>query len=221
MSAQAIRQRLAIGGPGGLADSELLALLLGGDVAEGARLLVDSGGLNALGRSGLRELADRTDRVVACRIQAAFELGRRALDEPLDRGEPIKCAADVYQRLRGRLAGLEREELHVLGLDTRNRVVCHFVAGLGTLHQVPVDPRDVFRPLLREAAHSAIVVHNHPSGDATPSEADRDLTVRLMAAGELVGVHVLDHVVVAREGFVALSQNDALPEPISAEKIAG
>jgi DNA repair protein RadC len=217
MSAQAIRQRLAIGGPGELADSELLALLVGGDVADGARLLVESGGLNALGRAGLRELADRTDRVVACRIQAALELGRRALDEPLERGRPIQRASDVYQRLRGRMAALEREELHVLGLDTQNRVLCHFVAGLGTVHQVPVDPRDVFRPLLRESAHSAIVVHNHPSGDATPSDADHDLTARLMAAGELVGVQVLDHVVVARGGYVAMAANEGL----SAAKKAG
>ena len=104
---------------------------------------------------------------------------------------------------------MEREELHVLGLDTHNRVICHFVAGLGTVHQVQVDPREVFRPLLREAAHSAIVVHNHPSGEAAPSAADQELTSRLMAAGELVGVRLLDHVVVARGGYFAFSTEEA------------
>jgi DNA repair protein RadC len=208
MSAQAIRHRLALDGPHALADSELLALLMGGNLEDGARLLVESGGLIGLGRAGLREIADRTDRVLACRIQAALELGRRAVDQPLDRGEPIKSALDVYRRLRGRLVAQEREELHVLGLDSHNRVQQHFIAGLGTVHQVQVDPRDVFRPLVREAAHSAIVVHNHPSGEATPSEADGELTTRLAAAGELVGVRLLDHIVVARTGFYSFSSRD-------------
>ena len=195
-------------GPRALADSEIVALLLGREVEHGARLLVELGGLRALASSGLRELADVSDRVLACRLQAALELGRRAVDQPLDRGPPIRSAADVYQRLRGRLVAEEREELHVLGLDSQNRIQQHFVAGLGTVHQVQVDPRDVFRPLVREAAHSAIVVHNHPSGEPTPSRADAELTARLTAAGELVGVRLLDHIVVARSGFYAFSSPD-------------
>jgi DNA repair protein RadC len=209
MSTQSLRERLALGGPRALADSELLGLLLGRDVADGARLLVEAGGLHALGTSGLRELADLTDKLIACRIQAALELGRRSIEQPLDRGEPIRGAADVWLRLRGRLVPLEREELHVLGLDAHNRVRHHFVAALGTIHHVHVDPREVFRPLLREGAHAAIVVHNHPSGDPAPSDADADLTTRLAAAGEVVGVRLLDHVVVARAGFHAFSRPDA------------
>jgi DNA repair protein RadC len=220
MSTQSLRERLALDGPGALADSELLGLLLGGDVADGARLLVEAGGLVALGRSGLRELADLSDRRLACRIQAALELGRRSIESPLDRGEPIRGPADVYLRLRGRLVHQLREELHVLGLDVHNRVQQHFIAALGTVHHVHVDPREVFRPLLREGAHAAIVVHNHPSGEPAPSDADAELTSRLTAAGQVVGVHLLDHIVVARGGFHAFSAPDsrvltpaALPPP--------
>src|SRR5207302_1786676 len=103
MSCTSLRERLALEGPPALADSELLAILLGRDIVDGARLLVEGGGLHALARSGLRELADLSDRQLACRIQAALELGRRSIEQPLDRGEPIRSAADVYLRLRGRL----------------------------------------------------------------------------------------------------------------------
>jgi DNA repair protein RadC len=220
MPIELLRQQLALGGPRSLADSELLALLLGREVEEGARLLVETGGLDRLPRWGLRELADLTDRRLACRIQAALELGRRSVDLPLDRGDPIRRAGDVWRRLRGRLVGQEREELHVLGLDAQNRVQQHFIAGVGTVHQVPVDPRDVFRPLVREAAHSAIVVHNHPSGDPTPSASDADLTARLVAAGALLGVQLLDHIVVARSGYCALLDRE-LPSPTVAADAAG
>jgi DNA repair protein RadC len=208
VSSQALQDHLARSGAPALADSELLAVLLGADVAAGARLLVEGGGLVGLVRAGLHELTVHTGRrPLACRLQAALELGRRAVDGTIDRGEPIASAGDVYKMMRARLAPLEREELHVLGLDTRNRVIVHFVAGLGTVHQVQVDPRDVFRPLVREAAHSAIVVHNHPSGEPTPSAADAELTARLTAAGELVGVRLLDHVVVARGGYFAFAES--------------
>jgi DNA repair protein RadC len=208
MCVQSLRDKLTLNGPKALADSEIVALLMGREVEDGARLLVDMGGLIALSRCGVRQLADATDRVLACRLQAAMELGRRAVDQPLDRGPPIRSAADVWERMRGRLAGEEREELHVLGLDAHNRVQQHFIAGLGTVHQVQVDPRDVFRPLVREAAHSAIVVHNHPTGEPTPSPADAELTTRLAAAGKLVGVQLLDHVVVARSGYFSFSAPD-------------
>ena len=206
--ADALRRRLAIEGAHRLADSELLAILVGGDVSDGARLLVRAGGLEQLQRAGVLELLEHTPE--AHRIHAALELGRRAVDLPIERGEPILSAADVYALLRGRLVTQEREELHVLGLDTHNRVVRHFVAGLGTVHQVQVDPRDIFRPLVRDAVHAAIVVHNHPSGEPTPSDADAELTARLIAAGEVVGVRLLDHVVVARSGYFAFSSNEAL-----------
>jgi DNA repair protein RadC len=213
MSAHALQRRLAFHGAPPLADAELLAVLLGSELEIAARLLAQAGGLVGLSRAGIQAVADSTSRAQACRIQAAFELGRRAVDEPLHREDAIQCAADVYRRLRGRLAAQEREELHVLGLDSHNRVIHHFVAGLGTVHQVQVDPRDVFRPLVREAAHSAIVVHNHPSGEPAPSDADAELTTRLRAAGELVGVRLLDHVIVARGGYFAFSNRESLITP--------
>jgi DNA repair protein RadC len=129
----------------------------------------------------------------------------------VERGTPIQTAAQVEDCLRARLVDLEHEELHVLGLDTHNRVLTHFVAAVGTLNQVYACPRDVFRPLVREAAHRAIVVHNHPSGDSLPSEGDDELTARLAEAGELMGIDLLDHVVLARAGPFSFAEAGRLP----------
>src|SRR5712692_9612722 len=175
--------RMAAVGATALSDAELVAGVIGGSDAavRAQQVLAEVGGAVRLAQAGVAELARsaRLGELRACRLKAALELGRRAIDQPLERGAPIRSAADVDARLRGRLVGLEQEELHVLGLDTLHRVVVHFVAGVGGVNQVYASPRDVFRPLVREAAHAAIVVHNHPSGLADPSGADAELTLEL------------------------------------------
>jgi DNA repair protein RadC len=104
------------------------------------------------------------------------------------------------------MAALEQEELHVLALDGRHRPLARHVVARGSLNVVHVSPRDVFRRLLRESAAGAIVAHNHPSGDPTPSEDDVDLTRRLHAAGDTVGVPLLDHLVIASGGFHSFAE---------------
>lgn len=193
-------------------DLDLLGQLL--PAQEARRLLSRLGGLHAISRAGVAELRRvGLSPPRARRLYAALELGRRAMDEPLVRGEPILCAGDVWRRLRARLGGLDQEELHVLGLDPKSRVVVHAVVARGTTDEVPICPRDVFRPLLREAATRAIVVHNHPSGDCTPSGADVQLTQRLLDAGALVGVALVDHVVITRTGRFSFAEAGRLGRP--------
>jgi DNA repair protein RadC len=201
--------RLLARGPTDLGDDDVVALVLGARLSDEnwRRACDELGGLVGLGRADPRELA----RVVgitearACRLVAAVELGRRALTAPMRRGDSIRSPADVVARLGPLLLDREEEELHVLGLDARHRLVGTFVAGRGALNLVYAEPRDLFRPLVRMAAASAILVHNHPSGDATPSEADALLTERFAHAGVLLGVRLVDHVIIARSGIFSFA----------------
>jgi len=197
--------------PTELSDDELAAFVVGTRLSdEGWRRARDHlGGLAALGRAHPREVA----RVVgltearAARLLAAVELGRRVLTQPMVRGEPIATPADVVARLGALLVDREEEELHVLGLDTRARLLHAFVAGRGSLNVVYAEPRELFRPLVRVGAASAILAHNHPSGDATPSDSDLLLTERVAHAGVLLGVRLLDHVIVARSGSFSFAEH--------------
>ncbi len=204
------RDRLRLRGASLVSDLDLLTLLVG-EVDRARRLLEQFGNLPALLEAGVSELRSAgLSGAIASRLKAALELGRRAVDLPLERGDPIRTADDVDARLRGRLVVLPQEELHVLGLDTHGRVQLHFVAGVGTVNQVFVSPRDVFRPLVRESAHAAIVVHNHPSGFCQPSESDRLLTAQLVEAGASLGIPLVDHIVLAREGRYSFAENQEI-----------
>lgn len=191
-------------------DEALLACLL----VDGARAapLLEAFPLARLCVAGRAELtAHGLDERDAVRLRAALELGRRAVDLPLQRGASMRCSTDVAMHLRARLASLEQEELHVLGVDTQNRLVVHAVAATGQLNLVYVRPADVFRPLVREAAAGAIVVHNHPSGDHAPSGSDVDLTHRLADVGRLTGIPLIDHVVLGREGHFSFAHHGLIP----------
>lgn len=201
--------QLRLSGARALEDAELLALVVGERPAR--RLVSALGSLDRLAQAPLVELEQLgLGAGRACRLQAALELGRRAISPPLRRGTPIASAHDVDALLRGRLAALDHEELHVLGLDTGGRLALHALVGVGSVNLVHVHPGDVFRPLVREAVVSAIVAHNHPSGEFAPSGADTELTLRLAEAGLLVGVPLLDHVIVARDGHYSFAASGLL-----------
>src|SRR4030095_9513900 len=105
------------------------------------------------------------------------------------------------------------ERFLVVLLDGRHRVIRPVLTPLGTLTASLVHPREVFAPALREPAAAVILVHNHPSGDPTPSREDREITARLSAAGDLLGIPVVDHVVIAEQGYVSLREEGALSSP--------
>ncbi len=137
----------------------------------------------------------------AAAIAAAFELGRRGGWSPPKRGERILDPARVFELMRP-LAHAEREEFHTVLLDVRGRLIKTVKIAEGSLTQCPVSPRDALREPVRIGAHGVVFVHNHPSsGDPSPSADDADLTDRLRAAADLVGVLARDHVIVAASGY--------------------
>lgn len=122
----------------------------------------------------------------------------------LPRGQRIGCAGDVYAALAD-LRGADREHFVAFDLDARHRLIARRVVHIGTLVGVEVHPREVFRPAIANGAAAIIVAHGHPSGDPMPSRQDVEITARLREVAELVGIPLLDHVVVAKGGFVSLA----------------
>ncbi|HJL18206.1 MAG TPA: DNA repair protein RadC [Sandaracinaceae bacterium LLY-WYZ-13_1] len=216
------RERLRAVGTERLSDAELLALLLGTGARRepvsvlASRLLHELGGLEALRRvgPGALEKLPGVGPSKAGRIVAAVELGRRLATRPLPRGTRIASSRAVYAALRPRLAHLDAERFLALALDAKNRPIAEVEIARGGLSACPVSPSDVFRALLREAAAGVVFVHNHPSGEPSPSAEDVALTERLRRAGDLLGVAVLDHVIIGREGYFSFLDSGLLaPEP--------
>jgi DNA repair protein RadC len=197
-----------------LSEAELIALLLrtGGGrrdaLALAARLLRRHGGLPGLATAALAELAgeDGIGPAKSATLVAALELGRRFAVRRLRSGDPVRGPADVFRHFHPRLRDARYERFLLVLLDGRHRMLRETVISQGTLTASLVHPREVFRPALREAAAAIVLVHNHPSGDPSPSREDREITERLAAAGDLLGVPVLDHVVVAERGYVSLRE---------------
>jgi len=215
------RERLDLLGPEALSDAELVALLLrtgerGTDALGVAEtLLARLGGLRGLAgaaRGELRSVAG-VGPVKGAGLEAALELGRRLATRRLRAGDPVLGPEDVFRHFHARLRDAPHERFLVLLLDGRHRVVREVVTSQGTLTASLVHPREVFRPALREAAAALILVHNHPSGDPAPSREDREVTVRLARAGEILGVPVLDHVIVAERGWASLREQGVIEAP--------
>jgi len=209
------RERLRAVGAAALADAELVALLLrtggrGRDALSVARsLLAARGGLRGLAALTERELAAEpgVGPAKAAGLLAALEIGRRVATRLLRPGDGIRGPADVFRHFHARLRDASRERFLALLLDGRHRVIREVEISRGTLTASLVHPREVFRPALRDGAAALVVVHNHPSGDPTPSAEDRQVTDRLARAGELLGVRLLDHVVVAEHGYRSLRED--------------
>jgi len=194
MAKNEVRERLLMGGPGALSDADLLTVC-GAEVV--ARVSVRQ--LAWVSVAELRRLGLAEARAVA--LAAAFELGRRGAWAPPRRGERCLDPQSVYELMRP-VAHAPVEEFHVVMLDVRGRLLRTERIAQGSLTQCPVNPRDVFRTVVREAAHGVVFVHNHPSsGDPSPSADDAALTERLRAAADLVGVLARDHVIVAASGY--------------------
>jgi len=206
------RERLLLRGPGGLSSAELVALLWGSgtrgrtavDVAEEA--LARHDGLTGLARAtdGELEAIPGVGRVRAAQLAAAFELGRRLLaDWPAARWT-VRSPRDVADRLVLQMGRLEREELRVVLLNAKNVVLRVATIYVGNVSSSLVRVGELFRDAVRLNASGVILVHNHPSGDPTPSPDDLHLTAEALAAGRLLDIGVLDHLVIGHDTFVSL-----------------
>ncbi|HYM82468.1 MAG TPA: DNA repair protein RadC [Candidatus Limnocylindria bacterium] len=208
------REKLRDRGVKALSDGELLALVLG--TGSPGRSALRLG--RALARRPLRTLADwpaaRWLRLAgvgparAAALVAAFELGRRAL-ERADAARPIRGPDDVIAHV-GDLRRARREHFVVLLLNARHEIQGRETISIGSLNASIVHPREVFLPAILHSAASVVLVHNHPSGDPEPSEEDLAITRRLVEVGELVGIGVLDHVIVANRGSVSFRSRQLL-----------
>jgi DNA repair protein RadC len=155
---------------------------------------------------GVLEAEAGIGAATAARIQAALELGRRAQSEPPETDTRIRGPADVFQRMGPLLRDLRQEEFHALLLNTQHRVIRDVLVTRGLLDASLIHPREVFRPAIVESAAGVILVHNHPSGDPTPSVEDRAVTRQLSEVGRAIGIPVLDHVIVGEGRYVSLGE---------------
>src|ERR1041384_5742281 len=209
------RERLIDFGAPALSSAELLAVLLGSGAAGrtalqvGQAVLVEAGGaLRWIARQPVAALTAvpgvGVARAVA--IHAALELGRRMAAEGREDGMPIRSPRDVVAYFAPRMEDLPVEEFHVAVLDSQHRLERDITVTRGILNSSLVHPREVFREAIAERAAAVILVHNHPSGDPSPSNDDRVVTEQLVAAGRLLDIPVHDHVIIGRGRYISFAE---------------
>lgn len=208
------RERLARLGAGALSDAELLAILLrvgvsGTNVLQlSQQLLSDYGGWIGLQRAEYNDLCRRSGigASKAASIKAALEIGRRLTRISVDERFPIRSPADVAALLMVEMSHLDQEHLRTVLLDTKNRVQQISTIYIGSLNAATIRIGEVFKEAVRRNSAAIIVVHNHPSGEATPSPEDIQVTRQLVAAGRLLDIEVLDHLIIGRGYYVSLRE---------------
>jgi len=208
------RERLRHSGADSLSNSELLAILMntgmkGEPVTIMAqRLLHDHGGLTGLMRMDFREMAGvkGVGESKASKIKAAFELGKRIAALTSEDRPRIESPEDIVQLLGIDMAALEQEQLRVVLLDTKNQVLVVKMVYQGTVNSANVRGAEVFSDAVRHKATGLVLVHNHPSGDPTPSTADVLVTREMVSAGELLGIKIVDHIIIGQGRHVSLKR---------------
>jgi len=206
------RERLARTGIASLADAELLALVLGHGVAgRSARaiaedLLREAGGLHGLARTSCSRFARAAGvgTVQASRIMAAVELGRRTLTIQPEKKLPLQSPRALAQFLLPQFGAHPVERMGAVLLDARHRLIRVHIVSEGTIDRTIGVPRDVFREAAIAGAAAVVIFHNHPTGDATPTPDDVLLTRRMQEAGEIVGIDLVDHIILADSTYYSL-----------------
>ena len=205
------REKLEKYGPERLSNSELLAILLrtggqGINVVELAKNILKKFGGDGLAKASVKELKNTfgLGSAKACEVAACFELGRRLLQNK--QSALLLSPKDVWEQLKD-IRDNKKEHFVIFFLDARNQEIKREIISVGSLNANLVHPREVFEPAVRHLAAQIIVAHNHPSGDTEPSEEDLAITKRLVAAGKILGIEVLDHVTVVKSGFFSFKEH--------------
>ncbi len=209
------RERLIKYGPKHLSTAELLAIVMRvgtreENALELAKKLLEKYNLPALSKSDVIELRKTLGigDAKACQIVASFELGRRLLT--YESKPPIRTPQDVADMFMSELRYLKKEIFKGVYLDTKNRVIADETVSMGSLNTNIVHPREVFKKAIEKSAASIILVHNHPSGDPTPSNEDIELTKRMREAGNLLGIEVFDHVIIGDGKYISLKEKELI-----------
>jgi DNA repair protein RadC len=208
------REKLLEHGPESLSPAELLAIILRtGEASTGQSALDHGRALMTLSGNSFRALADASTQELctikgigpakAAQVKAALEIARRFAQEEIKRGDQFRSSSDIFKHYHEQLGSLKKEEFHVLLLDAKNRKIKDVRISEGSLTSSLVHPREVFNPVIRESAAAVVLVHNHPSGDPTPSQEDLHITRRLRDVGDIMGVRVLDHLIIGRGKYVS------------------
>ena len=211
------REKLKSLGPGKLSNLELLAILLGAGTRElsamalAERIItIDKSGIDYLAEcmveelSGIKGIGDAK----SCVIVAAIELGKRIATKPRGKRVNVMCSQDLADIFMADMRYMKNECFKVLLLNTKNEIIAVHSVSMGILNSSVVDPREVFRPAIKRGAASVALAHNHPSGNPEPSAADVDVTMRLIEAGRLLGVKVVDHIVIGDGVYVSMRQQN-------------
>lgn len=207
------RERLLKSGAETLSDAHLLAILLRTGSVEGDALqlaiylLKKFSPLSQLVHVSVSELCavKGVGPAKAAQIKAAIELGRRSISIPFFEGTKILKSQDVFAHFSPLLRGARKEYFKIVLLDQKNKIIRTVTISEGSLTSTVVHPREVFQPAIRDSAASVIFLHNHPSGDPAPSNEDKHLTTRLVHAGELMGIPVLDHVIIGNRDYFSFA----------------
>jgi DNA repair protein RadC len=205
------RERLIKEGPAALTQQELLAVILNAGSKEESvlelsnRIVREYGERSIFSERNAKKLSEDLDvpLVKSCQIVACGELGRRLFEKNTAGFVMIRNASDVYAHLK-EMHNLPKEHLRGLYLNSHNRIIHDEVISIGTLTTSVVHAREVFRPAIEYSAAAIVLAHNHPSGTTIPSEHDIQITEQLVKAGKIVGINILDHVIISKNGFSSI-----------------
>ena len=214
------RERLMRDGIESLSIQELIAILLGtGTKGKSVLILAQElilhfGGMNGLLEASIEDLVEikGIGKAKAILLKAAFGIAIRSAKSALKPMAFIKSPRQAYEIAKNEIGHFDLEVLFVILRDIRGRMIHHEVIGIGTLSEVLVHPREIFHPAVRHRAHSLIVVHNHPSGDPTPSHADLELTQHLLRSSKIMGIGLDDHLIIGKDSYTSLREKGTFTE---------
>lgn len=212
------RERLFQFGPETLSNKEILAIILrtgvkGENVLDFAeRLLTEAGGLAGIARMSVHELTQihGMGQAKAAEVKAALEIGRRSVSADPTTRPVINSPQDIAHLVMEEMRYLDREHFRIVTLSTKNHVLGISSISVGSLNSSLVHPRECFKEAIRRNSNAIILLHNHPSGDPTPSREDIDVTRRLADGGQILGIEVLDHVIIGDNRYISLKERGIL-----------